>query len=43
MARKGIVDMVVTEDSDLVLFGCPRVRDHNLFIMIKTKYRMIKG
>jgi len=25
MARKGIVDMIITEDSDLVLFGCPKV------------------
>ncbi|ODM93528.1 Exonuclease 1 [Orchesella cincta] len=25
MARKGIADMIITEDSDLVLFGCPKI------------------
>lgn len=27
MAKTGIVDMVVTEDSDLIAYGCPRVSD----------------
>ena len=26
LAKKGIVQAVITEDSDLVAFGCPRVR-----------------
>lgn len=25
LAKSGIVDFVITEDSDLVLFGCPKV------------------
>lgn len=25
LAMKNIVDIVITEDSDLVLFGCPKV------------------
>jgi len=25
LANKGIVDLIITEDSDLVLFGCPKV------------------
>lgn len=26
LARTGVVDVVITEDSDLVLFGCPKVK-----------------
>jgi exonuclease-1 len=26
LARKKIIDVVITEDSDLVLFGCPKVK-----------------
>jgi 5'-3' exonuclease len=27
LANNGIVDAVITEDSDLVAFGCPNVRE----------------
>jgi len=25
LAKKKIIDIVITEDSDLILFGCPKV------------------
>lgn len=27
LANNGIVDAVITEDSDLIAFGCPNVRE----------------